>query len=163
MISLANLWPLAKNSSDFVHTRLFDEHSFYKQLRKDLESSKSEVIIESPFISSYRMRSFLPIFEKLVNRKVKVYVFTRYPADHDDLMRLQAEDAIQSLEMLGVQVVIMANNFHRKICIIDRNILWEGSLNILSQSSSKEIMRRISSPQEASLMFKFTKMDKFIY
>jgi len=38
-----------------------------------------EVIIESPFVSTKRMRNLRPIFEKLINRGVKVFVFTRDP------------------------------------------------------------------------------------
>ena len=30
-------------------------------------------------------------------------------------------------------------NHHRKLAILDRKVLWEGSLNILSQTRSREI------------------------
>ena len=36
----------------------------------------------------------------------------------------------------------MPGYIHAKAAIIDREVLWDGSLNILSQRESKEIMRR---------------------
>jgi len=38
---------------------LFDESSFYRAFFKDLERSSDEIIIESPFITSEIMKSFL--------------------------------------------------------------------------------------------------------
>jgi phosphatidylserine/phosphatidylglycerophosphate/cardiolipin synthase-like enzyme len=50
----------------------------------DLEQSQSEVIIESPFITIARMKTFWPVFRRLVARGVKVYVVTRDPREHTD-------------------------------------------------------------------------------
>ena len=48
---------------------------------------------------------------------------------------------------------------HRKLAIIDGQILWEGSLNILSQVLSREIMRRTNSIELAHQMIQFTKIN----
>jgi phosphatidylserine/phosphatidylglycerophosphate/cardiolipin synthase-like enzyme len=59
----------------------------------------------------------------------------------------------------GVKVrVNTCNPRHRKLAIIDQQILWEGSLNILSQVLSKEIMRRTNSVELACQMASFTKI-----
>ena len=163
MINLSNWWRFNKPSSEFVHTKLFDENTFYKKFKADLAHCRKEVIIESPFISSHRMHSLRLTFQQLVDRKIKVYVVTRHPEEHNLSMKLQAEEAIRLFETMGVQVLITTNYNHRKIAILDRNILWEGSLNILSQTCSQEIMRRIESSREAIEMFKFTRLGKYIY
>ncbi len=150
-------------SSDLVHSKLYDDNTFYHQFINDLKHSKKEVIIESPFICSQRMCSLIGIFESLVERKVKVYVITRDPDEHDLSMKQQAEDGIRQLEMLGVQVIVATNYDHRKLAIVDRKVLWEGSLNILSQSYSREIMRRIVSENQAKEMFRFMRLGKYIY
>ena len=58
--------------------------------------------------------------------------------------------------------MICLGNHHRKLAIIDRQILWEGSLNILSQIKSREIMRRIEGDNYAQDMFNFLKLKRFI-
>ncbi len=160
---MLNFWPFKANSSNFVSSKLFDETTFYKAFIKDLKRCKEEVIIESPFISCQRMFSMASVFNDLVKRKIKVYIITRDPEEHDVSMKQQAEEEIRNFEMMGVQVLISQNYHHRKLAIIDRKILWEGSLNILSQSYSREIMRRITGAKPARDMFRFLWLDQFIY
>lgn len=150
-------------SPDLVRSRLYDDSTFYHQFMTDLKHCKHEVIIESPYIASQRMYSFTRLFESLVARKVKVYVITRDPYEHDLAMKQQAEAEIRKFEAIGVQVLITTDYDHRKLAILDRKILWEGSLNILSQCYSREIMRRIESEDHATEMFQFIKLGKYIY
>lgn len=144
------------------NTSLYDEKTFYKQFRRDLLHSKSEVVIESPFITTTRMNKLAPIFQKLISRGVKVYIVTRNPKEHQPPYAKQSELEIQHFERMGVQVLICLGNHHRKLAIIDRKILWEGSLNILSHIKSREIMRRINDKDSAEEMFSFLKLSKFI-
>lgn len=150
-------------SPDLAHSKLFDEDTFYKQFIEDLKHCKKEVIIESPYITTQRMCMLKRHFEALVSRKVKVYVITRNPSDHDFSMQKQAEEEIRYFETIGVQVLINTDYNHRKIAILDRKILWEGSLNILSQMYSRELMRRISSKVLSDSMFRFLKLKKYVY
>jgi len=144
------------------NSSLFDEKNFYDQFLHDLLNCQDEVYIESPFITCSRMKILYPIFEKLIKRNVKVYIVTRNPKEHLESMEYQAEYEIQRFERLGVQVFICVGNHHRKLAILDRKVLWEGSLNILSQSYSRELMRRTASEKSALEMFNFLKLDRVI-
>lgn len=151
-----------KQSQDpLIHSELHDETTFYQRFIEDLERATEEVIIESPFISAARMRVLYPIIAKLIDRNIKIYVFTRDPSEHNEEYDEQAEFEIQRFERIGVQVLICRNH-HRKLAIIDRELLWEGSLNILSQFHSREIMRRIRGESIAMQMFKFLNLQKFL-
>lgn len=143
-------------------SNLHDEKTFYKTFIKDLENCKEEVVIESPFITNYRAQQLRPILQKLVDKGIKVYIMTRPPEEHDENLRVQAEGELGEFEMMGVQVLLCVGNHHRKLAILDRRVLWEGSLNILSQNHSREIMRRIESKQLAMQMFNFLKLSKFL-
>jgi phosphatidylserine/phosphatidylglycerophosphate/cardiolipin synthase-like enzyme len=52
--------------------------------------------------------------------------------------------AIQECKKLGIHVFCVGGHIHEKVAIIDRRIYWEGSLNILSQRNSREIMSRFT-------------------
>lgn len=65
-------------------------------------------------------------------------------------------------ERTEIQTFICTDNHHRKLAIIDRKIVWEGSLNIPSQSNSREIMRRIEGKEIAEDAFNFLRFDRFI-
>ena len=144
------------------NSSLYDETTFYTQFTQDLLRVTREVVIESPFITTERMRQLSPVFEALVARGVKVVVITRDPLEHENGYEVQSENEIRRFEALGVQVFLCVGNHHRKLAILDRQILWEGSLNILSQIHSREIMRRIENKELTEEMFNFLKLEKFM-
>lgn len=144
------------------NSNLYDEKTFYNQFVQDLSHCKKEVYIESSFITSARMERLYPVFEKLIKRGIQVYVVTRNPKEHLENMEKQAEFEIQRFERLGVQVFICIGNPHRKLAILDRKVLWEGSLNILSQAYSRELMIRTNSEKAVLKMINFLKLDRVI-
>jgi phosphatidylserine/phosphatidylglycerophosphate/cardiolipin synthase-like enzyme len=118
-------------------------------------------VIESPFITSRRVKSLLPSFNKALQRGVSITINTRELDEHQGLLRLEAEWAIPILQTMGIRVLFTGGH-HRKLAIIDRRILWEGSHNILSQNDSCEIMRRINSTALAQQMVDFISLGKFL-
>lgn len=144
---------------DLIDSKLFNDETFYTAFQKDLQKCQHEVIIESPFVTQRRLDTLLPALKKLKSRRVKIIVNTRDPQCCDDkYMRDDATRAVSTLQHMGVQVLFTGNH-HRKLAILDRNVLWEGSLNILSQRDSCEIMRRIESTSLAWQMIKFIAID----
>jgi phosphatidylserine/phosphatidylglycerophosphate/cardiolipin synthase-like enzyme len=142
-------------SNSIFKSDLYNERTFYKQFLKDISQAKRFIQIESPFITSYRMEILLPIFQRLLNKGIRIKIITRDPVEHDGLARHQATNEILLCIDLGIEVVLMRGGHHRKLAIIDDDILWEGSLNILSQTRSKELMRRVISKNEVSQMMAF--------
>jgi len=108
------------------------------------------------------MNHLFPIFEKLIEKDIKVYVITKSANILEEPLSSYSRQIIREFEILGVHVLSATNNHHRKLAILDRKILWEGSLNILSQTNSREIMRRIQGNSHAQAMFDFLKLGKFI-
>lgn len=145
---------------DLVTSKLFNEETFYPAFLKDLKNCQSELIIESPFITSKRLNQLLPTLEKLKSRKVRIVVNTRDPHEHNEgFHRKDAHRAIAKLQHAGVHVLYTGGH-HRKLVIVDRKILYEGSHNVLSQNNSSEVMRRIESVQLAWQMIGFVGLDK---
>ena len=138
---------------------LYDERTFYNRFTQDLLEAKEEVVIESPFITIPRLRFFKHIFEKLIKRGVKIFIITKNPDEQELGMSEHSEAGIAYFEGLGAQV-LLCECHHRKLAMNDKNVLWEGSLNILSQTHSREFMRRIESKKLTQEMFKFLKYDK---
>lgn len=162
MFSFGRRMPVRKTSEELLESKLFDELSFYQTFFQDLQNCEREIVIESPFITYKRAKMFDRIFENLLEKGVKIYIITRDPREHDENLEAQSEKAIQYFESIGVQVLICAGNHHRKLAILDRKVLWEGSLNIMSQTRSREIMRRINSRIMALEMFNFLKLERFL-
>ena len=123
-------------------TQMYDEQSFYRAFQKDLYSARKSVIIESPFITLRRIEELLPVITKLRRKGVSVTINTRNPIEHEEEYEMQALIAVEKLQELGVKVLYTVKH-HRKLAIIDGTVTWNGSLNILSQHDSCEIMWRV--------------------
>lgn len=148
--------------TDLLSSKLYDQDTFYPAFLKDLANCHSEVIIECPFITNRRLKTLLPILEKLKSRKVRIAINTRDPRTHDEgYWQADAHEAISKLQHMGIQVLYTGNH-HRKVAILDRSILYEGSLNILSQNDSSEVMRRIESTPLAWQMVRFIEIDRLL-
>ncbi len=145
---------------ELTTSNIYDEDTFYRNFIHDLHNANEEVVIESPFITVNRIRILKPTFEKLMNKGVKVFIITKDPNEQENSMAEQSEAGICFFETIGIEVLLIKGGHHRKLAMIDRKIIWEGSLNILSQSRSREFMRRIESRKLTEELFKFLHFDR---
>lgn len=145
----------------FLDSQIYDQNGFYDVFIKDLKRAQKEIIIESPFISSKRLGKLIPILQMAVNRGVRVIINTKPPHELDFEQRHHTEQGIAKLQDIGA-LILYTGGHHRKLAIIDRSLLYEGSLNILSQNDSCEIMRRMQSAQLVSQMITFIGIKTFI-
>ena len=137
-----------RQSSGLLASRLYNERTFYRVFARDLAHCRNEALVESPFLTTRRVEALLPTIRKLIGRGVRVVVNTRHPEEHEGYLREEAESCIALLLSCGVEILFTGGH-HRKLAIFDRKILYEGSLNILSQNDSAEIMRRVESEEWA--------------
>jgi len=159
---LEKVYDAEKLTKEIHNSKLFSESDFYSRFVKDLFNADKEVIIDSPYIGAGRMKFIMPVFQHLRSKAINVFVITRQPSEHNDAMKYEATKVIEELEKIGVVVLTFKGQIHRKLAVIDRKIVWEGSLNILSQNDSKEVMRRFIGEETAKQMLGFLKLDKNI-
>jgi hypothetical protein len=130
---------------------LYTERNFYAAFFADLRKCQREIIIVSPFLTATRAQPFFNLFRSKVAKGIEVRVFTRPLREQRGDMLRQSEIVFEELKGIGAQVV-ERRGLHEKFAFVDRQVAWEGSLNILSQSEgrSTEHMRRLCrSPRPA--------------
>lgn len=145
---------IQKSERGLVDSQLFSEKTFHQKFLKDISRCRHELLIESPFLTLRRTNFLLPTLQRIKGRGVNIVVNTRHPSEHEGYLKDEAEKSIALLQSINVSV-LATGGLHRKIAIVDRTILWEGSLNILSHNLSCEMMRRINSASMSQDMIKF--------
>lgn len=143
------------------NSKLYDQNTFDDQFMRDLRKARKSIIIESPFLRTARVKKFIPLFHSLKKRGVEILLNTKPPEEHDEIYKLQAQKSLSLLQSAGVEVLFTVKH-HRKLAIIDREIIYEGSLNIFSYRDSCEIMRRTISVLEAEMLIDFIGLNKFM-
>jgi hypothetical protein len=146
----------------FNESEAADEKDFYKKFCRDILSAEKEIIIDSPFITKDRSDYLIPFFEYAMRGGVKIYIITRLPDDHSGAMKDNSHEVITDFEKRGIIVLPFKGLPHRKLAIIDRQIMWLGSLNILSQKNSQEIMFRTEGKTTCDQLLSFLRFDKNI-
>lgn len=79
----------------------------------------------------------------------------------NEIYKLQVRKSLSLLQSAGVDILFTVKH-HRKLAIIDREIIYEDSLNIFSYRDSCEIMRRTTSALEAEMLVDFIGLNKFM-
>ena len=64
-------------TNELVNSTLYDDSTFYARFAKDLKNCRSEVIIESPFITSRRLELLMPSLQKLKSKHIRITINTR--------------------------------------------------------------------------------------
>ena len=120
---------------------IMTQDRFYQYFCQDVNKSTERVIIYSPFITQDRLAIMEPSLNAAIERGVKVFVITKALGDRGKREMRNYRMLENALVNWGV-VVIHKRRMHEKLAIIDNSVLWVGSLNILSFSSTQEIMER---------------------
>ncbi|MFA4996398.1 MAG: phospholipase D-like domain-containing protein [Patescibacteria group bacterium] len=139
---------------------LYNEKTFYRSFVKDMLEADKEIIIYSPFISKFRTDFFSDTLKKLRRKNIAVFIFTRPLEEHEYFMRSEIKCALNDYEEMGACIFYLPGSIHEKAAIIDRKTLWEGSLNILSQRHSHEMMRRIFDEDSAKQVMAHLGLNK---
>lgn len=161
MVMLRQLFSNHFDTSALCSSQLYNNETFYRAFTSDLRYARKSVYIESPFITTRRMDSLLPMFAWLRARGIRVTINTRCPDEHEGEYLAQAHQAVGAMQSIGITVLFTIKH-HRKLAIIDDEILWEGSLNILSHYDSCEVMRRSYSQALVMQMVQFVGVNKWI-
>lgn len=120
--------------------------SFYSAFQKDLKRAKSKVMISSPFTMPDATAKWEPTLRDLVAKEVDVSILTKPVSEkknHEESLLIHKNLASFVKEVREIP------KMHEKLAVLDGNIVWLGSLNILSHHKASEIMVRIESPDFA--------------
>ena len=124
------------------------EDVFLTKLKSDIQLAKKKIIIYSPFMTEKAISPLLPFLKDSVNRGCLIVVITKTIDEVSDTKTQKQECELQLIRT-GIQV-IHKKGMHEKIIIIDDDIVWIGSLNVLSfGGTTKEVMCKIISEEGA--------------
>lgn len=121
---------------DEKNTGVFDTKNFEAIFEKDIEKAKKYIVIFSAFLTEKRVAHWGDLIRKKIGEGVKVRVVTKGPANQSSF-KDSAAKGIKHLLKLKV-IVDLRKDIHQKMIFIDDDILWFGSLNVLSYTGDTD-------------------------
>ena len=126
--------------------RTYNQESFHDAFREDLLRAQSHVLLLSPFMAIKRATYYYAYLEDAVRRNCRVVVCSKPEQEVTGDLREDHGRIVAALEHAGAQFHCRPG-MHEKVAIVDEDILWSGSLNILSHNSTTELMHRMQVPE----------------
>ncbi len=151
------------------HT-IYTQDTFWARFIDDLRMAKALVLIQSPFLSDRRLNEISDILVSLISRGVTVCVFIQEPlywrtwrtkdALSPEIIReiKATENRIKRLQSLDVHVNLRSN-IHEKLAVIDDFVIWDGSLNMLSHTRTKERVHRFTEREKIQQAIELHKLS----
>jgi phosphatidylserine/phosphatidylglycerophosphate/cardiolipin synthase-like enzyme len=127
---------------------IFDNRSFLPVFENDIRDAKFEITIVSPYIRKNRTSQMLRLLSEAQVNGVRANIITR-PADN---YRLTDQPGVIALmnEIRSAGVFIAEKPYiHQKFTVIDKHLIWYGSINLFSYGSAEESVMRFENMEIA--------------
>jgi len=152
-----------RTGESLAHKRIAcTESSFYDFFMEDLRTFSKCMVIYSAFIAQDRLAKLLPAFHDAIKLGKRIVVITKALNDRKKSEVATYRACEEELSKIGVTVVHKAG-MHEKLVFIDDDILWMGSLNVLSFSGNTgETMDRFQDKDMVADHRKLCNFDEFV-
>ena len=137
-----------------VANSIFDSQNYLDVFEKDVVSASKSIVISSPSFSFKKVNWLCSESECLQLKGVSVVVLTLDPEDYPEDGRDQHKSHIEHLISAGVNV-ITRHKYRERFAIIDKSLVWYGSMTLLSNEKEDDSMMRINNPAIAEELLEF--------
>ncbi len=132
---------------------IYNQITFQSRFLQDVAQARQSVLIFSPFAAPRRVQWLASALEQCAQKRIPVTIVMRSPEALPERSRKGAQIAVDGLKSQNCSLVFRSD-IHQKYAIIDDNIVWYGSINLLSFGSSQESMMRLVSSSIARELMK---------
>lgn len=143
-----------KNDNENTNA-IFDIDTYLDVFQRDMLSAKNEIIISSPAISGNKVDKIIELLKEKQLSGLNIVIVTWKPdvygyGDSAYWMELQERMRKTGFEMNLVE------DYCDHYCIVDKEIVWYGSMNFLGKEDSEDNLMRVCSKSIASELLEMT-------
>lgn len=131
----------------------FDIETYYKPFRDDCINAHSEIIISSPYVSSAGVERLIRDGLCSDDERVSIKLITFPPAHYSEDIKLIIEALHNKLVTAGIEIRY-AEHIPSKYAVIDKEIIWYGSMNLVSTIKKDDDEMRIVNKDVAYSLIK---------
>ena len=124
---------------------IFDAQTYAPVYERDLQTARREILISSPALSRKKVTQFLELLRERQESGVRIKILTLAPDTQDTY---QAAEKIALLRQSGIEV-LPSKACREHFAILDRRLVWYGSMNLLSHEKPDDNLIRLPDEQIA--------------
>lgn len=134
---------------------IFDSETYAPVYERDLQEAKNDIVISSPTLGKNKVYRMIHLLQKRQEAGVMITIVTWHP---DAYMYGREEHRIELMEELhntGFNIELMEEHCEH-YAVIDNEIVWYGSMNLLSQDDVEDNIMRVVSKEIAAELLEMT-------
>lgn len=134
---------------------IFDSDTYERVYRKDLIEAQKNIVISSPAISGIKVSQLIDLLKERLSQGVQITIVTWDPDSYgygDSAYWMQLHD---EMRQNGIYIKT-AEDSCEHFAIIDSEIIWYGSMNLLAKITAEDSMMRVESREIAAELMEIT-------
>lgn len=134
---------------------IFDLDNYFEIYKRDLLEANREIIISSPAISAKKVEELMLMLKEKQESGLRTVIVTWRPdrygyGDSEYWMELQ-----ERMHRFGFEMNLV-EDYCEHYCIVDREIVWYGSMNFLGKEDAEDNLMRVASKGIAAELLELT-------
>lgn len=138
-----------------ITNAIFDSDTYLFAYETDLKSAAKDIVISSPTLGKYKVYRMIGLLKERQEMGIKVTIVTWHPDVYKygkDEHRIELMDLLRNY---GFHIELMFENCEH-YAVIDDEIVWYGSMNLLSKDDIEDNIMRVVSKEIASELLEMT-------
>ena len=148
---LYNENPIEKQSVNAI----FDSDSYSLIFEQDLKEARSDIVISSPTLAKRKVMHIIFLLSERQEAGVKITIMTWHPDAYAYGSEEHRVELMEHLRKAGFNIELVENNCER-YAVIDNEIVWYGSMNLLSRVNVEDNIMRVVSKRVAAELLEMT-------
>lgn len=129
------------SNDDNSYDLIYNGESYYKHYCNDLRKAHAEIVIVSPRMEENYVFDFLKQIINAIKNDIRITIITKPIEDVGENERENINSCVQYLQKQGIFINYMLD-FYQRFTVIDRSIVWYGSVDTLTRGKSEDSIMR---------------------
>lgn len=134
---------------------IYDIETYAETYWRDLEEASEEVIISSPRLNNQKVNRIISVLEKRQESGLTVTIVTWHPDAYMYGRNDVRMELMERLRKAGFEIRLMEDSCEH-YAVIDHEIVWYGSMNLLSKEDAEDNLMRVCSKEIAAELLEMT-------
>ncbi|MCM1326120.1 MAG: DEAD/DEAH box helicase family protein [Bacteroidales bacterium] len=134
---------------------IFDIDSYLDIYRRDLLTAEKEIIISSPAISGKKVYDIIHLLKEKQEEGIKIVIVTWNPDSYGYGDSAYWQELQEQMRLAGFEMNLV-EDYCQHYCIIDRKVVWYGSMNFLGKEDAEDNLMRVANEEIANELLEMT-------
>jgi superfamily II DNA or RNA helicase len=134
---------------------IFDSDSYGPVYKQDLKEACSDIVISSPTLGKRKVMRMLALLRERQEAGVRITIVTWHPSAYIYGSEIHRIELMEDLRNAGFNIELVEESCER-YAVIDSEIVWYGSMNLLSKDDVEDNIMRVVSKNIAAELLEMT-------